>query len=514
MEARLSAQLEPITRRIPAERQSAKRHYGIHPYFTRRPSNVVRAYIKHFTQPDDTVLDPFGGSGVTAIEAMLSNRCGIQNDINPLANFIACQVADTTYDDTGYIQRAFADVRNRCKEEVERIPSLSARDVEQKLAHIKLPQNIRLPRSSDAETYFELFSPPQLLALALLKAAVDDIPDACTRGVMLLAWSATLGKLNKTFLSARGRLESRGGSSIFSIYRYKVAKNAVELPPWEVFRERVMNVIAGKDEVLKQKRLWARTGGWHGKFECHDLDIADLPTALRRKVDYIFTDPPYGGHIAYLDLSVLWNNWLGFPVPESSRQKELIVGGELRLTEEHYIRRLRESIENCVRMLKPNRWLSVVFQHWNVRYFEAILEAAAKSGASLAATVTQSGDTIWSMHKKKNKERVMAGEMILTFVKDGAGTRAHRGHAAQPCLEELINQALAEVSPNGLPFAGEVLFNRIIMRAWERGALRSLDVTREDFADVLTRMGWRYNPVRHQWFNGHEPALSGVQLAF
>ena len=61
-------QTVPITRRIPAERQEAKRHYGVHPYFTRRPANVVRAYIKNFTQPGDFVLDPFGGSGVTAIK--------------------------------------------------------------------------------------------------------------------------------------------------------------------------------------------------------------------------------------------------------------------------------------------------------------------------------------------------------------------------------------------------------------------------------------------------------------
>ena len=92
---RPAIQHEPITRRIPAERQAAKRHYGVHPYFTRRPANVVRAYIKHFTQPGDVVLDPFGGSGVTAIEAMLANRRGIRNDINPLANFIASQIATT-----------------------------------------------------------------------------------------------------------------------------------------------------------------------------------------------------------------------------------------------------------------------------------------------------------------------------------------------------------------------------------------------------------------------------------
>jgi 16S rRNA G966 N2-methylase RsmD len=504
-------QVAPITRRIPAERQEAKRHYGIHPYFTRRPANVVAAYIKHFTQPGDFVLDPFGGSGVTAIEAMLLNRRAIHNDINPFANFIASQIADVTYEDTTYIKQAFLEVQSRCKTEVEGIPSMSEMEVARRLAELQLPENIKLPKSSDAEMYFDLFSPRQLLALTLLKAGIEQISDECGRGALLLAWSATLGKLNKTFLSARGRLESRGGSSIFSIYRYKLADAPVELPAWEVFRERVMNVIAGKAEVFKQKRLWARMGGWRGRVDIHCLDINELPQAIGHKVDYIFTDPPYGGHIAYLDLSILWNHWLGFDVPLRAREKEIIVGGELRLTEEHYIRRLKESIRLCVAMLKKDRWLSVVFQHWNVRYFEAILEEASEAGATLKAAVTQIGDTIWSMHKKKNKEKVLAGELILTFLKDG--TRSSE-RFSPVTMEQLIDETLVEVSPDGRPFAGELLFNQVVLKAWGRGALRCLDVSREDFSEILRRRGWRYNPFRHQWFNAPEAVPSGFQLTF
>jgi len=284
-------QVAPITRRIPAERQQAKRHYGVHPYFTRRPANVVRAYIEHFTEPGDLVLDPFGGSGVTAIEAMLLNRRGIHNDINPFANFIASQIADVTHEDTAYIKQAFQEVQSRCKTQVEWIHSMSEREVAQELSGMELPENIKLPKNSDAETFFDLFSPRQLLALALLKARIEQVSDPCGRGALLLAWSATLGKLNKTFLSARGRLASRGGSSIVSIYRYKLADVPVELPAWQVFRERVMNVISGKAEVFKQKRLLARTNGWQGRVEIHGLDIKELPQAIGHKVDYIFTDP-------------------------------------------------------------------------------------------------------------------------------------------------------------------------------------------------------------------------------
>src|SRR6266478_8302732 len=90
------ANIEPISESIPAARQHDARHYGVHPYFTRRPANVVRAYIERFSSEGDTVLDPFGGTGVTAIEAFLLGRSAIHNDLNPFAKFIARNIADTT----------------------------------------------------------------------------------------------------------------------------------------------------------------------------------------------------------------------------------------------------------------------------------------------------------------------------------------------------------------------------------------------------------------------------------
>src|SRR5436190_23599640 len=108
-------QLRVIDAPIPAERQSAKRHYGVHPYFTRRPYNVVRSYIQHYSRENDRILDPFGGSGVTAIEAFLENRIGIHNDINPLANFIAQGVADLAKGDVNDYSHALACLKEQCE---------------------------------------------------------------------------------------------------------------------------------------------------------------------------------------------------------------------------------------------------------------------------------------------------------------------------------------------------------------------------------------------------------------
>src|SRR5271156_1675268 len=113
--------IDPILEAIPAARQEDARHYGAHPYFTRRPANVVRKYVEHYSQGNDTVLDPFGGTGVTAIEAFLLGRTAIQNDLNPFANFIARNIADTTLPSTAPLRQAFERVEQACAKDIHEI---------------------------------------------------------------------------------------------------------------------------------------------------------------------------------------------------------------------------------------------------------------------------------------------------------------------------------------------------------------------------------------------------------
>src|SRR6266545_1226399 len=157
--------IEPILDAIPAARQEGARHYGVHPYFTRRPANVVRAYIERYSQVGDVVLDPFGGTGVTAIEAFLLGRHAIQNDLNPFANFIAQNIADTTLSTTVPLRAAFVRLEKECGEEIAKIEKASADELVHWRKRLPLPENIRLPKNSDAEFFFDLFTPSQLIGL-------------------------------------------------------------------------------------------------------------------------------------------------------------------------------------------------------------------------------------------------------------------------------------------------------------------------------------------------------------
>jgi len=513
------ADIEPIAAAIPAERQASARHYGVHPYFTRRPANVVRAYIERYSRMGDIVLDSFGGTGVTAIEALLSGRKAVHNDLNPFANFITENIADTSLPSTTPLKQAFARIEEACAPKIKTIESAAEAEMGKLLKQLPLPENIRLPSNSDAEHFFDLFTPRQLAGLAALKQAIDGERDDHARGPLLLAWSASVAKLNKTFLSAEGRAESRGGSSIFSIYRYKLAKSVVELPIWETFKGRFLNVLSAKDEVFHLRDHFNRTQPQFPIDSAKNLtvlaqDAATLSATLGpQSVDYIYTDPPYGAHIAYLDLSILWNHWLGFAVSDATRQAEAIVGGECNFSEDHYKRKLADSIRDCLVLLKPDRWLSIVFQHWDTSYFATILETASEHGADLRAAVTQERDVIWSMHKKKNSENVLSGEMILTFYKPAAHRRP--GTAKKPVaqasrlrmkktLPEILDSVLSPQSSvlHAPGLTGEFIFNQVILEAWRENCLSALFVTREAFAHELRARGWKYQPKTNQWSKG------------
>lgn len=499
------ADIPPIETTLSDQRQRLARHYGVHPYFTRRSPAVVGAYIERFSQRGDTVADPFGGSGVTAIEAFLMGRRAIHNDLNPFANFLTRVIADTRLRSVDEIWEAFRRVAERAEDSIRRIETEAIADVEARLKDLPLPENIPLPYNSDARFFYDLFTPRQLAGLAALRQAILDLPWSPARDCLLLAWSASVAKLNRTFLSARGRAESRGGSSIFSIYRYKLARAPVELPIWETFRGRVENVVAGKTEVLAIRDLWRRREGVRLDSE-KDIQVLALDAATLDEhiapgtVDYIFTDPPYGAYIAYLDLSILWNHWLGFTVDSEARRQEAIVGGELRLSEEHYHRKLADSIAVCVRLLRPDRWFSVVFQHWDPRYFETILTAASSAGCQLRAAVTQEREVIWSMHKKKNSETMLAGEMILTFYKPDSPPRIAPlvRETEEPPFESLLAEVL-RACENRSEVTSQFLFNRMILLAWERKALSRLRVSRLEFAAALRKKGWTYDEKRHVW---------------
>lgn len=63
--------------------------YNCHAYLTKVPVAAIRSFIETFTDPGDTVVDFFAGSGMTGIAALMSGRRAALSDISALGQHIA-----------------------------------------------------------------------------------------------------------------------------------------------------------------------------------------------------------------------------------------------------------------------------------------------------------------------------------------------------------------------------------------------------------------------------------------
>jgi len=490
-EQRSHSSLAPIAHTIPPKKQAAKRHYGVHPYFTKRAWNVVQEYIKHFSNPGDVVCDPFGGSGVTAIEALVLRRKAIHVDINPLANFLCEQIAMTPVNITN-LHNAFEMVAKKCEKRVKELERMSDDEVAEIKPKFWFPQGVRLPSNADVEYVEQLFTRRQLLSLSLIRQAITECADSVSRNLLFLAFSATLNKCNRTFRSTPGRKPSRGDSGIMTVYRYWIPPKPVELPVWEEFSRKFRWVVRAKIETNTEIG-----DSFRGNCQVIHGSATRLTDLVgNEKIDYIFTDPPYGSHIAYLDLSIMWTSWLGLAVTGEDRRLEVIEGGESEKSKTEYQDLLYASIEEMYKVLKFDRWMSIVFAHKDPAYWDTIRKAAEDIGFEYVNTCVQPSYSP-SMHKRKNPLTVLSGELILNFRKVRTPRAIAVAAIGGDAVSLVKNTAELVIARNGSASTEEV-YHELIPVLLENGLLGDLREKYEDITPLL-KSDFRYSEIDGRW---------------
>jgi DNA modification methylase len=101
----------------PIETTKATAIYNMHTYWSKKPHDAIRQYIQHYTQPGDLVLDPFCGSGGTALAALMDGRKAIAIDRSPAATFIAKSYCTPV--DVDELQVAFEELKKKVKPEID-----------------------------------------------------------------------------------------------------------------------------------------------------------------------------------------------------------------------------------------------------------------------------------------------------------------------------------------------------------------------------------------------------------
>ena len=212
-----------------------------------------------------------------------------------------------------------------------------------------------------------LYSPRALQAVSALWRKAAEEPSVRLRNMLLFLFEQAVRNLS--ILNAYEPLafsqNARGQKTV-----YYVPSQQAEVSPWFFFDGKLKRMVKAFFPSPSSPSCVA--------VSTSDCASTSLPGAC---VDYIFTDPPFGENIFYADLNFLLESWHRVL---TDTEPEAIIDRKKKKEGGHYQELMRMCFEEYYRVLKPGRWMTVVFSNSKNIIWRSIQEAIGRAGFVVA----------------------------------------------------------------------------------------------------------------------------------
>ena len=199
-------------------------------------------------------------------------------------------------------------------------------------------------------------------------------------------------------------------------------------------------------------------------------------------LDYIFTDPPFGGNIMYSELNFLWESWLRVT---TNNKLEAITNTSQKKGLEEYRHLMELCLASYYRALKPGRWMTVEFHNSANSVWNALQEAMQKAGFVLADVRIL--DKKQGTFKQMTTNGAVDKDLVLSCYKPHSEfeNRFVKAQGTQESALEFVRQHLSMLPVAPLTLGGKLepvaernrflLFDRMIAYHLQRGAPIPID---------------------------------------
>jgi len=300
------------------------------------------------------------------------------------------------------------------------------------------------------------FLPRAAQAMGLLWGKAKAHPDARIRAFLLFMveqafWTA----------SVLNRYRPTGFSQVNQYLTgvYYVASQHAECSPWYIL-EGKLDRLAKTFRPLK---------GSPGGTAVNTGTAARLPLP-DASIDYVFTDPPFGENIYYADLNFLVESWHGVT---TDAQPEAIIDRFKRKALPEYQHLMQRCFAEYCRVLKPGRWMTVVFSNSKAAVWNAIQVALQQAGFVVAEVTAL--DKVQGSYRQVTSTTAVKQDLVISAYKPNGGLEqrfAERGACADSAWDfvqtHLKNLSVVKAKNGELEFVVERDPRRIYDRlvAW------------------------------------------------
>ena len=296
-----------------------------------------------------------------------------------------------------------------------------------------------LGRSGMTETG-KFFSPRNGIALVELWRAINDVEDEAIRQELRFAFTAILPRASMRYQwSAKRPLNAQNQT-------YYIAPVYFEWNVFNLYGRKVNAVIRANEAVFDDGDLFGTEKVWDVSYEIASAEkLAHMDDA---SVDYVFTDPPFGSNIFYSDMNLFQEAWLGETTNHAREAVIHTTGKRKNGSRRRYEELLRNAFSEAFRVLKPGRYMSVVFGNSSGRIWGLVQRALRDSGFKATPVHVAILDKGQRSVKGLNSgsEGVVTVDLIVTMQKPANGEGKGRAVTlANGDTEALIRAAIDEL---------------------------------------------------------------------
>jgi DNA modification methylase len=508
-------------------------------YWTRKSAELAKSLIEEFCPQTGAVLDPFMGSGSTALglKSADGNRLFIGVELNemPIQNLLVSlgKVDDEYALELEQFKHEIAEVEKiyifqltvglfKVKKVIHHVidsilqPTQFIGELDGRPAttsHEHNPEIFEELKQSYVERIADFQDFPDFLLSANSRIAVK--PGMAVSDVFGPLGFAALAQLRSYSTASLVRKLIIGAS--IHLCRLTDSRSQSQFPFWypkqHIHEKSVFEVIEKKyreflNECVKHANDSSlriidqfeaptnRTGSavllLHGSASAIMKD--SVPTG---SIDLVITDPPYFDQVAYSEYLKLWEFFTGF---EADLENEIVESGRVNANKsrEVFLRDLEVAFSEVRRTMKEGALALVYFKDSKPRNLHDFIFCLERAGLRYESQVHLAKAT-YTYKQNSSKENTVGGDAILAFTAVGTVPTQETSNSLTIAeLDKLFLELFSDyIAINGPSTLTEALDNSLIRALYPTGYLAQ--IKKSDHLSTVAKRSLNYDPHSRKW---------------